>query len=845
MKLKNSKAKIISILLLIMMLFNFITPLKSNAVYMAGTGILTKPILWFGISAMDSINIGIAAIFCGENNFRAIKEDLEDNVTEINIDEPTGRNELLQKAVYNFMMSPDKIFTGQVSLLNANLFKADSSKNLIQTLEEDFKGGIGSDLAGALKKSVAGIYVILRNICAVILLCLLIYTGIRILIAAGSPLKQAEWKVMLFTWIKALCLLIFMHYIMIGIFYISDLLVDALKQGWGDNSIIAIIRYAFKNHSIFDGTGCFLYFIMYIYVTILTLYFFFAYFKRLIWIVILTVISPVVATTYAVGRGTAQIFTKWFKEYIYAVLIQPFHMLIFYVLIILPLGLNYAPNTTGVGAVDKFIEIFVGTDYSNITMQIYVIISMGMIRPAEKFLMRLFDFNNQSIAKEVTTETGKRITTEVVDTAVKTVETVGMVAAAVAVPVLAPEVAGAMAGEATGALAGEATGALAGEATGALAGEATGEVAGEVAGEATEEVAGEVAEETAGTLEEAPSETADANMPRRSGNLNTPESTENANVTGVNNSQSELSEAARKLSEVADKLFGDKNNSLLDRLLSPAAKEKGYEVAQDLNTLRGEMYLSGDNSSKEFENGLISQMYKKARIPEVKKQKLEEYVNNEDNINFMIEQHGLLDESRLEAANKIKDEDKRKLAIDKEHDSARKKAQDMLKGAEPYINRGITDIKSVDALISRTRPGSDPNMVIKNYARGQNYVNNNNSIRSMQQVVARETGFRENSPQVISQAKGNVQAASKYIEAGVKNNAEVLNGLVRLENALKGNGLGAIGNNPQYVMKMDKIIQKAVKDNLEKIVLPKSDSSAEIKRIEQAMNDDLAKRRSI
>ena len=283
MKLKNSKTKVISILMLIILIFNFMTPLKSDGFF---TSILTKPIATLYVWVLDGINRIGSVLFVSEADYTALEEGMENKDASKDSDDA-------KIARYNKLMSPDKIFSGEVGLLNADIFAApNEQKGFYESITDDTNDAMVGGIGTQLKKSASGVYTTLRNICAVIMLCLLIYTGIRILITSASPYRQAEWKKILLDWVKAICLLIFMHYLMIGIFYFSDLLVAALKQSWGDQSIVSIIRARFDDTSFLDGSACIIYMIMYGYITFLTIAFFISYFKRLIWIVILIIISP-------------------------------------------------------------------------------------------------------------------------------------------------------------------------------------------------------------------------------------------------------------------------------------------------------------------------------------------------------------------------------------------------------------------------------------------------------------------------------------------------------------------------------------------------------------------------
>ena len=84
----------------------------------------------------------------------------------------------------------------------------------------------------------------------------------------------------------------------------------------------------------------------------------------------LTIIAPLVAMTYPLDKmndGQAQAFNMWFKEYIFNLLIQPMHLLLYMILI----GSAMAFATENL---------------------IYVIVALGFMAPAEKLIRSFFGF---------------------------------------------------------------------------------------------------------------------------------------------------------------------------------------------------------------------------------------------------------------------------------------------------------------------------------------------------------------------------------------------------------------------------------------------------------------------
>ena len=110
--------------------------------------------------------------------------------------------------------------------------------------------------------------------------------------------------------------------------------------------------------------------LIYCILVIYTFIFVFTYLKRTIYMAFLTLIAPLVALTYPIDKmndGQAQAFNRWMKEYIFNLLIQPLHLILYMVL---------------VGSAYEFAA-------KNI---IYVVVALGFLTPAEKLLRSFFGF---------------------------------------------------------------------------------------------------------------------------------------------------------------------------------------------------------------------------------------------------------------------------------------------------------------------------------------------------------------------------------------------------------------------------------------------------------------------
>ena len=137
------------------------------------------------------------------------------------------------------------------------------------------------------------------------------------------------------------------------------------------SKVLYYINYARLYVNLDDPGESFGFIILYIILIVLTTMFAIRYMKRVIYVAFLTLIAPLVALTYPIDKikdGQAQAFNMWFREYIFNVLIQPFHLLIYSVL---------------VGS---------AMELANEHM-IYAIVTIGFLIPAEKLLRKFFGFD--------------------------------------------------------------------------------------------------------------------------------------------------------------------------------------------------------------------------------------------------------------------------------------------------------------------------------------------------------------------------------------------------------------------------------------------------------------------
>ena len=383
----NKHFKKIVVVLLLIVLFNFCCP---KPVHAWGLQDLLNEILAIPAKIFWFIEKGVLVSL---NNM--FTEDSKDATTE-NLE---------------IWITPETIISGNFILFDANIFKdpedyAQDAREILkdenakpsdyyydydddqnngesQEGEEEGNSGFNSFLLDGrrhLREIVAGWYVAVRNFAIVAMLSVLVYVGIRMVISTLAQ-DKAKYKSMFKDWIVALCLLVMMHYIMIGLLTLSSEITKALGGGKVSDTLpkleehienILSVGSPFEYEGMDLGTA---------YADILlvagiiyyTIVFAIRYLKREFTILFLVIVGPAACITYPIdkiGDGKAQAYNKWFTEFLYQVLIQPFHLLLYIVLI---------------GSAAEIAE-------NNI---LYGLVCFAVMKPAESFIREMFGFRDK------------------------------------------------------------------------------------------------------------------------------------------------------------------------------------------------------------------------------------------------------------------------------------------------------------------------------------------------------------------------------------------------------------------------------------------------------------------
>ena len=275
-----------------------------------------------------------------------------------------------------------------------------------------------------LQDTISKWYYNLRIIAIVGMMSVLVYIGIRITISSASE-QKAKYKELLKDWFVGMVLLFTMHYIMnfsnVAVYRLTEMfnsvnpyqMVPIIEDNinrtsgkvqstleeydvppevdgkllwstgedengkyveWHTNLMGAIRMKAEARKE--DGTDeAFIgYSLMFVVMVIYTISFCWVYLRRVVYMAFLTLIAPLVALTYPIDKvndGHAQGFNYWFKEYIFNLLIQPIHLLIYTILV----------SSAAELALKHWI---------------YALVVLGFLVSAEKILRKMFNFRAEN-----------------------------------------------------------------------------------------------------------------------------------------------------------------------------------------------------------------------------------------------------------------------------------------------------------------------------------------------------------------------------------------------------------------------------------------------------------------
>lgn len=211
----------------------------------------------------------------------------------------------------------------------------------------DFFGNVNETkkVTGMLTQNIVIWYSAMRNLAIGITLLVLVYVGIRMAISTVAD-EKAKYQKMLIAWVKGFCMIFVLIYIIMIAINISNGIVELVPKStenlektlmYGNGTIQNPQKDSIaEKMATLKGWNyvaiCILYWVIVYY----QLKFFILYFKRVLSVGFLIIISPLISITYpidSIGDEKAQGYQRWLKEILINIFIQPLHLVLYSIFI--------------------------------------------------------------------------------------------------------------------------------------------------------------------------------------------------------------------------------------------------------------------------------------------------------------------------------------------------------------------------------------------------------------------------------------------------------------------------------------------------------------------------------
>lgn len=310
-----------------------------------------------------------------------------------------------------YIVNVEKIIFNRVPILHANIFlEGDVADASSGNKEAKQMKANSNEVVEIIRNSIAKWYYVMRLIVIAFMLLLLLFIGIKMALSTIAS-EKALYKQMLIDWIAGMIIVFSMHYIMIFILNINDSIIEALqplskekqtmqetyqygdeaKQKTGseiETTLYESARTRAYSLKLTDGfTGMVIYAVLVYYAWKFAL----IYFRRMINVVILTLLAPAVAASYAFNKvmtGKSKIFSTWFSEYIMNIIIQIVHVVVYV----------------------SFVSIALTLSLVSITGTILAFVLLNFMAKADKLIRQIFKLSggSGSLSGEMADRTGFR-----------------------------------------------------------------------------------------------------------------------------------------------------------------------------------------------------------------------------------------------------------------------------------------------------------------------------------------------------------------------------------------------------------------------------------------------------
>lgn len=267
----------------------------------------------------------------------------------------------------------ENIIYNDLPILDVDLFDVDLSDYKDEkafTVSED-------SVIYKIRENIANWYRIIRGMTIISMLLVLLYLGIKLAIATTAG-DKAKYKSMLASWFTSFIIIFFIHYFMIAVIEVNDVLLDTFKgievKYTGGLSMYDTIRTRAYSLKLSEGLPAT---VMYMILIYFLIRFLFIYIKRYFTVTILALMGPVMGVKYAfdkINTGKTGTMGAWMFDFALNVLLQSVHAIIYTV----------------------FMAIAFEVGMQSIPGFILSLCILHFIFDAEKIFLNVFKFDNRA-----------------------------------------------------------------------------------------------------------------------------------------------------------------------------------------------------------------------------------------------------------------------------------------------------------------------------------------------------------------------------------------------------------------------------------------------------------------
>ena len=322
--------------------------------------------------------LGLTQVATSGNNANSSSSTTQNNKPTVTQESDIDASETKKK------ITIEDVLFNRVPVLDINFFDFENAGG--QKLSE-------GSLLYKVRETIANWYYVIRMAVIMGMLVVLLYIGIKI--AISVPSQKAEYKAKLIDWLVGFIIVFSIHYFMVLIINLNNQIVKVLDPvisasttvdtpqvetgtnsnvtttNDGQTSLYEAIRI--QAYDIKATTGLTAA-IMYMALVFFLIRFIIFYAKRMFILAVLTVISPIMGLLYSINKKKYKI-GDWGKEYIYNVLIQFVHVVIYTAIV----GLAFDVSKT-----------------STFRGGMIALMTLAFLMGAENLVKKVFGFNKAS-----------------------------------------------------------------------------------------------------------------------------------------------------------------------------------------------------------------------------------------------------------------------------------------------------------------------------------------------------------------------------------------------------------------------------------------------------------------